>query len=55
MAEKIPFATDPWIKQLHEEINHSEAYRQAAKTWRATSLRRRIGRPADRTRVHCIF
>ena len=33
MAEKIPFATDPWIKQLHEEINHSEAYRQAAKTW----------------------
>ena len=33
MAEKIPFATDTWIKRLHEEINHSEAYRQAAKTW----------------------
>ncbi len=33
MAEKIPFATDTWIKRLHEEINHSDAYRQAAKTW----------------------
>ena len=33
MAEKIPFGTDTWIKRLHEEINHSEAYRQAAKTW----------------------
>ena len=33
MAEKIPFATDAWIKRLHEEINQSEAYRQAAKTW----------------------
>ena len=30
---KIPFATDDWINRLHEEINKSEAYRQAAKTW----------------------
>jgi putative sterol carrier protein len=34
MAEdKIPFATEAWLKRLHEEINKSEAYRQAAKTW----------------------
>ncbi len=31
--ETIPFATDAWIKRLHEEVNKSEAYRQAAKTW----------------------
>ena len=31
--EKIPFATDAWIQRLHEEVNKSEAYRQAAKTW----------------------
>jgi putative sterol carrier protein len=34
MAEdKIPFATQAWIKRLHEEVNKSEAYRRAAKTW----------------------
>jgi len=34
MAEdKIPFATDAWLQRFHEEINKSEAYRQAAKTW----------------------
>jgi putative sterol carrier protein len=31
--EKIQFATDAWIKQLHEEVNKSEAYRQAARNW----------------------
>ena len=31
--EKIPFGTEAWIERLHEEINQSEAYRQAAKTW----------------------
>jgi len=31
--EKIPFATEAWIQRLHEEVNKSEAYRQAAKTW----------------------
>jgi putative sterol carrier protein len=34
MAEdKITFATETWIKRLHEEVNKSEAYRQVAKTW----------------------
>ena len=27
------FSTDAWLKQFHEEVNKSEAYRQAAKTW----------------------
>jgi len=29
----IPFATDEWIEALKEEINNSQAYREAAKTW----------------------
>ncbi len=33
VEDKIPFATDAWIQRLHEEVNKSEAYRQAAKTW----------------------
>lgn len=34
MAEEtIPFATEAWIKRFHAEVNRSEAYRQAAKTW----------------------
>jgi putative sterol carrier protein len=31
--EKIPFATDAWIEELHRQVNNSPAYRQAAKTW----------------------
>ncbi len=31
--EKVTFATQAWIEQFHAEINKSEAYRQAAKTW----------------------
>jgi putative sterol carrier protein len=30
---KILFATDSWLQRLHQEVNTSEAYRQAAKTW----------------------
>jgi len=33
MEEKLPFATEAWIQQLHQEVNQCEAYRQAAKTW----------------------
>ena len=29
----IQFATDEWIKALMVEVNQSEAYRKAAKTW----------------------
>lgn len=29
----IQFATDEWIKALMAEVNQSEAYRKAAKTW----------------------
>lgn len=29
----ILFATDEWVKALQTEINSSEGYRQAAKTW----------------------
>jgi putative sterol carrier protein len=31
--DKIVFATDAWIQRFHQEINRSEAYRQAARTW----------------------
>ena len=31
--EKVPFGTDTWIELFHAEINKSEAYRQAARTW----------------------
>jgi putative sterol carrier protein len=31
--QRILFATDAWIKRFHEEVNHSQAYREAAKTW----------------------
>ena len=31
--EKLLFATQAWIKQFHQEVNRSAAYRQAAKTW----------------------
>ena len=27
------FATDEWVKALQEELNNSEAYREAAKKW----------------------
>jgi putative sterol carrier protein len=30
---KILFATDSWLQRLHQEVNTSGAYRQAAKTW----------------------
>ncbi|MFQ5577580.1 MAG: SCP2 sterol-binding domain-containing protein [Anaerolineae bacterium] len=33
MTEPIQFATDAWIKQLHQELNTSEAYAEAAKNW----------------------
>jgi hypothetical protein len=29
----IPFATDEWIKALMAQLNASETYREAAKTW----------------------
>jgi len=29
----VPFATEAWIKALQEELNKSEGYREAAKTW----------------------
>ena len=29
----IKFATEEWIKALKDELNNSEAYREAAKTW----------------------
>lgn len=29
----IPFASDAWIKALQDELNRSEPYRAAAKTW----------------------
>lgn len=29
----IKFGTDEWIKALMAEVNHSESYRKAAKTW----------------------
>ncbi|MCA9873189.1 MAG: SCP2 sterol-binding domain-containing protein [Ardenticatenaceae bacterium] len=29
----VPFATEAWIKQLQHELNSSEGYREAAKTW----------------------
>ncbi|GAB4528801.1 MAG: SCP2 sterol-binding domain-containing protein [Anaerolineae bacterium] len=31
--EKLLFATEAWLQQLHQEINRSEAYRQAARNW----------------------
>lgn len=31
--ERVQFASETWIKRFHEEVNHSQAYRQAAKTW----------------------
>lgn len=31
--DKIRFATEAWLKRFHKEVNKSEAYRQAAKTW----------------------
>ena len=31
--EKIPFGSETWIERFHTEVNQSEAYRQAAKTW----------------------
>lgn len=31
--EKFIFATEAWIQQFHNEVNRSEAYRQAAKNW----------------------
>ncbi|MFQ5614463.1 MAG: SCP2 sterol-binding domain-containing protein [Anaerolineae bacterium] len=33
MSEPILFATDAWIKQLMVELNSSETYREAARTW----------------------
>ncbi|HHH40952.1 MAG TPA: hypothetical protein ENK56_02975 [Chloroflexi bacterium] len=33
MSERIPFATDAWVKRLCEELNKSERYREAAKKW----------------------
>jgi putative sterol carrier protein len=33
MEEKVLFATETWIKCFHAEVNKSEAYRQAARTW----------------------
>ena len=33
MSDLIDFATDAWIKRLHEELNKSEAYAEAAKNW----------------------
>jgi putative sterol carrier protein len=30
---KVLFASEAWIKRFHAEVNQSEAYRQAAKTW----------------------
>lgn len=29
----IEFATDAWIKAVRDEVNRSEAYQRAAKTW----------------------
>lgn len=29
----VPFPTDAWIKALMDELNKSEAYREAARTW----------------------
>ncbi len=29
----IPFATEAWIKALQEELNKSQGYQEAAKTW----------------------
>jgi putative sterol carrier protein len=31
--ESIPFATDVWIKNLQDEVNNCQAYRQAARNW----------------------
>jgi putative sterol carrier protein len=31
--EKLLFATEAWIQHFHDEVNRSEAYRQAAKYW----------------------
>jgi putative sterol carrier protein len=31
--ETALFATDAWISMFHEEVNKSEAYQRAAKTW----------------------
>lgn len=31
--ERLLFATEAWIQQFHDEVNSSEAYRQAAKNW----------------------
>ena len=29
----IPFPSDEWIKALHQELNSSKAYQEAAKKW----------------------
>ena len=31
--ERLPFASEDWLKQFHNEVNQSAAYRQAAKSW----------------------
>lgn len=33
MNDAIPFATQAWVERFRAEINTSEAYRQAAKSW----------------------
>lgn len=33
MTDAIPFATEAWVQRFKDEINGSEAYRQAAKNW----------------------
>ena len=32
-GEKFVFGSDKWMQRFHDEVNHSEAYRQAARTW----------------------
>jgi putative sterol carrier protein len=31
--ENLLFASQAWIQQFHQEVNKSEAYRQAARNW----------------------
>jgi putative sterol carrier protein len=31
--ENLLFASQAWIQQFHQEVNNSQAYRQAAKDW----------------------
>lgn len=33
MIDRVPFATDAWIKRLGEACNESPAYQDAAKNW----------------------